>query len=103
MARTKTNLVQLPKFAGRTPDGQTLKITGSMALPKAMIAGHDLQDVIYVLSACRVSKVGHELDNDERVVRVETLKAARIGLLDMVEGEKLLGRVLADAGIALDI
>jgi hypothetical protein len=96
-------LFSLPKFAGRTPDGHTLKITGSTALQAAMSEGHDLDETIYLIVGCKVSKVGHELDSDQHVIRVETLKSSKLAILDLVEGEKLLAKKLADAGITLDV
>ena len=101
MARAQ--LFSLPKFAGRTPDGHTLKITGSTALPPAMSDAHNLDETIYVIVGCKVSKVGHELDNDGHVLRVETLKAAKVAILEDAEGDKLLSRKFTDAGITLDV
>ena len=96
-------LFSLPKFAGRTPNGHTLKITGSTPLAASMSEAHNLDDTIYVIVGCKVSKAGHELDNDGHVIRVETLKASKLAVLDVDEGEKLLARKLADAGITLDV
>ena len=105
MPRTpkRATLFDLPKFAGRVPDGQSLKLTGSTSLPAAMSGGHDLDDTLYVIVGCKVSKVGHELDNDGHTIRVETLKGAKLAILDDIEGEKLLASKFAAAGLTLDI
>jgi hypothetical protein len=91
----------LPSFEGRHPDGQTLKIGGSHELDAALWDAHHLDGTVYAVIAFRVQKVGHELDKDGNVTRVETLNGARLALLDDEEGEKLLHEKLAEAGVAL--
>lgn len=100
-AHTMTGMPKLPTFEGRLPDGQTLKIGGSHELDVALWDAHHLEDVVYAIIALRVQKVGHEIDKDGAITRVETLNGTRLALLEQEEGEKLLHEKLAAAGITL--
>lgn len=96
-----TALPSLPKFEGRAPQGQTLKVSGAHDLDAALWGAHRLEDVVYAIVACRVGKVSHDIDKDGEVIRVETLGVARIALMDDTTGEALLHEQLAAAGVTL--
>jgi hypothetical protein len=93
--------LDLPPFEGRKPDGQSLKLTGTLELDRRLVGAHRLDDVVYVLTACRVTKITHGQAESGHLGRIEGLKIVRGAPVAVEDGEKLLADVFTAAGITI--